>query len=141
MLGSLMSGRSRIVAIAMAVGLCALVVAILPMVGSAEPREITLTARGMAFYLDGIDAENPTIHVAPGERVRLTLVNEDEGMDHDVAVEAWKLETPVVHGRGRASVVLQAPDDPGASEYVCTLHRLMMKGTIEVSARPASRTE
>jgi plastocyanin len=136
-----MAGRSRVVAIAVAVAVCALVVAILPMVGSAEPREITLTARNMAFYVDGVATENPTIHVAPGERVRLTLVNEDEGMDHDVAVAAWKLAVPVVHGRGRTSIVLQAPDEPGAAEYVCTLHRLMMKGTIDVSARPASRTE
>jgi plastocyanin len=62
-------------------------------------------------------------------------------MDHDVAVEAWKAGTAVVHGRGRASIVLQAPDDAGSTEYVCTLHRLMMKGTIAVSARPTSRTQ
>jgi plastocyanin len=141
MVEGFMSGRSRVLAIAVAVVVCAFVVAILPMVGSAEPREITLHARGMAFYLDGVDDANPTIHIAPGERVRLTLVNEDEGLDHDAAIEAWHTSTPVIEGRGRASIVIQAPDASGSTDYVCTLHRSMMKGTIAVSARPTGRTE
>lgn len=135
-----MSGRSRIVAIVGAVALVAVALAILPIVGSAEPREITLTARGMTFYVAGTDGENPTIHVTPGERVRLTLVNDDEGMDHDLSIAAWNAEVPVIHGKGKASIVVQVPDRAGAAEYVCTLHRSMMRGTVDIAAGSAKPT-
>jgi plastocyanin len=135
-----MTGRMRIIVVTVGAVL-ALVLAILPIVGAAEPREIIITAREMAFYTPGLAEENPTIHVVPGERVRLTLVNEDEGFDHDLVVSDWKTGIDAIRGRGRASIVLQAPDQPGRTTYICTLHSSMMKGTIEVSARPVSGTQ
>jgi plastocyanin len=109
---------------------------------STGPREVVVTARQMSFYLDGETAANPVIRVRPGERVRITLVNNDAGVDHDFAVPAWKVSTRTIQGAGTTSVLFQAPDKPGTTAYVCSLHARMMTGTIEVSAsrRPANPT-
>ncbi len=106
----------------------------------AEPREVRLVARDMAFYLPGGTTPNPTLRLAPGERVRLVLVNEDPGMAHDVVASGLGLATPVVSGRaaGRAgggeiaADVFRAPPRPGTHEYVCSLHPVLMRGLIEV---------
>jgi plastocyanin len=105
---------------------------------SPEPREVVVVARDMSFFVgDGV-AANPIIQVAPGERIRITLINADPGYDHDFVVTAWRVNTPVLHGEGRTSLVIQAPDLPGRATYVCSMHESMMKGTIEVIAsRPA----
>lgn len=116
-------------------------VALLPLgARSLEPREVVVIARQMSFYVVGQAATaNPTIQMAPGERIRLTLISADPGFDHDFAVTAWGVQTPVLHGEGRTSVVIEAPKTPGKVPYVCTIHASMMTGTIEVSpSRPAS---
>jgi len=106
---------------------------------SLEPREVVVFARKMTFYASDGRTANPTIQMAPGERVRITLIAEDPGFDHDFAVTAWGVKTPLVHGEGRTSIVVQAPDQPGKATYVCSIHASMMNGTIEVIAsRPAS---
>ena len=98
-----------------------------------EPRSLALTARGMAFYQAGDPTPNPVLVVRRGERVRLTLSNQDPGMAHDFAVEALELSTQPLHRAGTTtSLVFEAPDRPGESEYVCTFHALMMKGTLKV---------
>lgn len=108
---------------------------------SLEPREVVVSARGMSFYAGDGTTANPTIQMAPGERIRLTLIAADPGFDHDFAVTAWGVKTPVLHGEGRTAIVMQAPDKPGKATYVCSIHASMMNGTIEVIAsRPASVT-
>lgn len=98
-----------------------------------EPRTITLTARGMAFYLDGDSTPNPPLVLRRGEKVRLTLTNQDRGMTHDFAVESLDLATRPLRRAGTAtSLVFEAPARPGESEYVCTFHALMMKGVLKV---------
>jgi plastocyanin len=101
---------------------------------SLEPREIVVVARQMSFYVDGAGSANGAIQLAPGEKVRLTLISADPGFDHDFAVSAWGVKTPALHGEGRTSVLVEAPGKPGRAEYVCTIHASMMKGTIEVVA-------
>ncbi len=115
-------------------------VALLPLwARTLEPREVVVIARGMSFYADGGTTVNPTIQMAPGERIRITLIGVDPGFDHDFAVTAWGVRTPMLHGEGRTSIVMQAPDTPGNATYVCSIHASMMSGTIEViSSRPAS---
>lgn len=112
--------------------------ALLPLVAqSREPREIVIVAKGMSFFAGGpgrSDARNPTIRVQPGERIRITLVNDDPGFDHDFSVRAWSIETPVVRGAGRTFVEFRAPDTPGTTQYTCSLHAAMMTGTIEIAA-------
>ena len=66
--------------------------------GAAPAREITLHARGMAFYLPGSNAANPTLRVIAGESVRVTVVNDDPGVKHDL--EVAKLGTLILHPPG-----------------------------------------
>jgi plastocyanin len=124
---------------AFGLGLCGLF-ALLPLgARSLEPREVVVIARQMSFYAgDGVTA-NPTIRMTPGETVRLTLIAEDPGFDHDFVVTAWDAKTPMLHGKGRTSIVLRAPENQGTASYVCSIHASMMKGVIEVVA-PASTT-
>lgn len=96
------------------------------------PREIVLVARGMAFYVEGESAPNPTLRLRAGERVRLVLRNAEPGVTHDFAVDAWDVWTVALEDLGVAAVVIDVPQLPGASEYVCRFHTSMMRGVIEV---------
>lgn len=126
-------------------GLVAAVVAILaagvvgvamwgPPSGGAA-REIRLVARDMAYYLESDPAtRNPTLHVRPGERVRIVLVNDDRGMTHDVAVPAAQRALDAVDWQERGQMVFTAPATPGDYEYVCRPHAsLNMRGTLRVA--------
>jgi plastocyanin len=101
---------------------------------SAPEREITLIVRDMAFFLPDSNRVNPTLSVAPGERVRIRLVNEEAGVLHDLLVEGLGFEIPPFREAGERSGVLVAPSETGRHEYVCSLHRKMMRGVLEVSS-------
>jgi plastocyanin len=108
---------------------------ILPRVVSSSSdtvREIHLVARDMTYYLDGQNDPNPTLHVSPGEHVRIRLSNRDPGMSHDFGVRAWKKGTGLIDGPGDAVVELTAPRAPGDAVYACTPHGEMMRGTIRI---------
>lgn len=137
---TMMTLRQRIVAMSGLVLILGGVGALLPLdAGPREPRDVVVVVRKMAFYL-GEDrrSPNPPIRVAPGERIRLTLISEDSGFSHEFAVDAWRLRTSTLHGDDRTSVIFQAPDKPGTADYVCARHAAMMKGTIEVTSFVAS---
>jgi hypothetical protein len=127
--------RIRNLSIAIGLAVLAVVAVALSAIGSdAGDREVTLFARGMAFYLPGSDAPNPTLRFVAGESVRLTIVNDDPGMRHDLAVETLRFAigplavTPGSRGTG----TLTLPATPGRYPYVCTFHAQMMRGVIEV---------
>ena len=110
-----------------------LLVALLPAWSEAPPREVTLVARGMAFYLAGDPSRpNPTLDVKAGERVRIVLRNEDRGMTHDFAVPVVAAAMNVIAWDESGEVTFDVPDTPGTYEYVCRPHSLMMRGTIRV---------
>ena len=136
----MMTLRQRIVATVGVVLILAGVGALLPLLaGPRESRDLIVVVRNMAFYLaEDPRSPNPPIRVAPGERIRLTLISEDSGFSHDFAVDAWQLRTAALHGGDRTTVIFQAPDTPGSTDYVCISHAAMMKGTIEVAASAAS---
>ena len=108
--------------------------AMLPRIVSsrAEVREVTLVVRNMTYYLDGSQTPNPSLRFSPGEKVRLTLRNEDRGMSHDFNVKAWGVATKVLEGTGKDTVTFRVPKRGGSTNYTCTPHTLMMNGAIVV---------
>lgn len=96
------------------------------------PREIVLVARDMAFYMQGDDTPNPTLHLRPGESVRLTLINRDRGMRHDLAVPGLDVGTGVLGDGSSQTVRLRAPTQTGSYDYLCRLHAQMMRGRLEI---------
>ena len=107
---------------------------LLPMTAStgATAREISLVTRGMAFYLEGDPAPNPTIRLAAGEEVRLTLLNLDRGFKHNLAIDGWNIETVSLDANESTVVRIQAPDQAGRQPYICSPHSEMMHGVIEI---------
>ena len=102
--------------------------------GERDERELTLYARDMAFFLPGSAERNPTLRVLAGETVRLTVINDEPGMRHDLAVaglgaDIGRLDTSP---GSRGSTVFVAPPVPGRYAYVCELHSQMMRGVLEV---------
>ena len=96
-------------------------------------REITLVARGMAFYLLGDPSTpNPTIRVKAGERVRVVLRNDDRGITHDFAVPAIDAAVDQLDWNEDDDVTFDVPSTPGRYEYICRPHMLMMRGTLIV---------
>lgn len=97
------------------------------------PREVTIVARDMAFYVDGRPESNPTLRFKAGERVRLLLRNEDAGMTHDFVIKSWNVATRAIATRGgEDTVVFRVPGDGGTVTYQCTPHAEMMRGGIRV---------
>jgi len=117
----------------------AVVVAIFVVAGLASVmtkprvREVTLVAKGMAFYVEGSDAANPVIEARAGETLRVIVRNEDRGMTHDFAVPAAKASTDLLNWNQEDVVTFDVPSQPGSYEYVCRPHLVMMKGTLRVN--------
>ena len=129
---SMWGRRISIEAVAIVVGL--LVVGVLLTAVTRTPaREITLVARGMAFFLESEPAiPNPTLRLKAGERVRITLRNEERGFTHDFAVPAVDAATDLISWNEDADVTFDVPDRPGTYDYVCEPHAMMMRGRIIV---------
>jgi plastocyanin len=96
-------------------------------------REIRLVVKDMTFYVEGQDTPNPTLSARPGERIRLVLNNTESGMSHDFRIDAWRVKTRVLKGKGQDSVEFTVPNARGSHEYRCTPHAEMMNGTIVVN--------
>jgi plastocyanin len=110
-----------------------LLVALLPALSSTPTRQVTVVAKGMAFYLeDDFGTPNPIIEVKAGERVRVVLKNQDRGLTHDFAVPVVSAVTKALTWNQTGKVAFTAPKTPGTYEYFCQPHKLMMKGTIRV---------
>ena len=95
-------------------------------------REVTLVARGMAFYLEDDTTPNPTIHTRAGETIRLVLRNETPGVLHDLALIELGVSIAPIKPGALGSVSLRVPSRPGAYDYVCRPHALMMRGRLLV---------
>ena len=103
-------------------------------------RQLTLVARDMGFYLPGGEEANPTLRLAPGERVEVRLVNREPGVLHDLLMEGLGFEIPAFREAGERVAVLQAPMTPGRHEYLCSLHRRMMRGVVVVGGAGVETT-
>ena len=126
----------RYIRIGLVVAAAVSAAALLPMIGAsreADPvREVRLVVRDMTFYLDGQDQPNPTLRLRAGERVKLVLRNDDEGMQHDFRVRAWEIGTEVIDGKGELETTFRVPVQRGTQEYSCTPHPSSMRGVIEI---------
>jgi len=101
--------------------------------GSAAPvQEIHLVVRNMTYYVGDGTAANPTLHVATGQRVRVTVSSTDAGMVHDFQIPAWNVGTRLLKGKDSDAFEFTAPSVRGQYSYSCTPHSLMMTGTIAV---------
>jgi hypothetical protein len=115
----------------------AVVMVVLGALAAAVPRpldrEITLVARGMAFYQLGDPVTpNPVIRLNAGERVRIVLRNEDRGITHDFAVPAFDEALDRIDWNEEGQVTFDVPRTAGRYEYICRPHMLMMRGQIIV---------
>ena len=119
----------KLIAITVAVVLVGAIAAALT---RPAPREVTLVARGMAFYLETGGQPNPTLTFKAGDRVRINFRNEDRGINHNFAVPSFKAELDPIGWNQSSDVVLNVPDAHGTYEYWCRPHMMMMRGTIQV---------
>jgi plastocyanin len=100
---------------------------------TSRPREITLVAKDMTFYLEGDATPNPVIEVKAGETLHVVLRNQERGIVHGFAVPAVKVATDFLRWNEEAGITFEAPATPGTYAYVCQPHLLMMKGTLRVT--------
>ena len=109
----------------------------LPMTAStgAAVRQINLVTKDMAFYLEGDPAPNPAIRLTAGEQVRFNILNLDYGLVHNLAIEGWSVETTYLDADESAVVYVRAQEQVGRQAYVCSPHREMMRGIIEIVAK------
>ena len=101
---------------------------------SGEPTlTLTLRADGMAFYLDGESAANPPLVLPPDRRVRITFVNEDQGVAHDLVLAELDVRTDILPGDGSSQVLeFRTPRRKSDSSYSCSMHLIMMTGALEI---------
>jgi plastocyanin len=112
------------------------IAALLPIIGASreqeQAREVHLVERDMTYYVEGQEQPNPTLKFHAGERIKLVLRNDDEGMQHDLRVRAWDVGTDIIDGKGSDSVTFTVPQLRGAHVYSCTPHPSSMRGVIEI---------
>jgi plastocyanin len=111
-----------------------LAAALLPMLGASREveREVRLVAIDRTYYVEGQPTPNPTLKVRAGERIRLVLRNEDEGMRHDLRIPEWNVVVPPIEGKGERALTFRVPDARGNASYACTPHPSSMRGSIEI---------
>jgi hypothetical protein len=119
--------RVSVKALIAATAVAVLLLGVLAVAVTRPAREITLVARGMAFYLENGDLPNPTITVKPSERVRIML-----RIRHDFAVPSLRAAVDPLGWNESDYVTFEAPDVPGLYEYWCRPHKMMMRGQIVV---------
>jgi plastocyanin len=99
---------------------------------SAAPRELKIVITDMAFQIEGQGERNPELKFKAGETVRVTLVNEDEGVRHNFWIREWNVGTRLVRGKGETTLEFTVPETKQETQYVCTPHRNKMVGKVVV---------
>jgi FtsP/CotA-like multicopper oxidase with cupredoxin domain len=107
---------------------------LLPMLGASREyaRDLRLVIIDKTFYVEGQPAPNPTLRLRAGERIRLVLRNEDEGMRHDLKIGEWHVAVPAIEGKGERAVTFRVPEGRSSVSYRCTPHSASMRGAVEV---------
>jgi len=97
-----------------------------------ETRELRIVVRDMTYYVNGSNEPNPALQFTPGEQIRLSLRNDDRGMNHDVRIPDWGVGTKVIGWSEEQSITFRVPSNKSGGKYVCTPHSEMMSGKIVV---------
>ncbi len=105
------------------------------MAQGAVSREITMVAKNMVFSVPSLESSgeaNPTITVKRGQRVTITLRNDDAGMLHDLVIEGLDVRLEVVSCGETTRLTFTAPREPGEYVYLCSFHPRRMRGVFIV---------
>ena len=99
-----------------------------PAAGPAGPvTELTITSPDLSFDIERFE-------VPAGEEVRITYVNEDEGVVHNIHFDTGRDPEPATKAvKGPDTQELAFTLEPGEVTYICDLHPAQMRG--EVTAR------
>ncbi|MCH8316348.1 MAG: cupredoxin domain-containing protein [Planctomycetes bacterium] len=101
----------------------------------AVSREITIVAKNMVFSVPSLESSgeaNPTITVKRGQRVTITLRNDDAGMQHDLVIEGLDVRLEAVSCGETTRLTFTAPREPGEYVYLCSFHPRRMRGVFVV---------
>lgn len=105
------------------------------MAQGAVSREITMVAKNMVFSVPSLESSgeaNPTITVKRGQRVTITLRNDDAGMQHDLVIEGLDVRLEVVSCGETTRLTFTVPREPGEYVYLCSFHPRRMRGVFIV---------
>ena len=127
--------RIGLLSVLMIVVVSATGVVLASMAQGAVSREITIVAKNMVFSLPSVESSgeaNPTIIVKRGQRVTITLRNDDAGMLHDLVIEGLDVRLEVVSCGETTRLTFTAPREPGEYVYLCSFHPRRMRGLFVV---------
>lgn len=99
-------------------------------------------AQGDRYWwsLDGDDARNPTLVVAPNETITVRVLNVDDAV-HNLVVEELGRSDYVDDAGEQTKVTFTAPAE-GVFDYYCEPHRAYgMRGLVRVAGTPAPDDE
>ena len=94
-------------------------------------REITIVAKDMVFSIQSSDSSgeaNPTITVKRGQKITITLRNDDAGMLHDLVIEGLDLSLETVSYGETTRLTFTVTSEPGEYVYLCSYHPRRMRG-------------
>lgn len=97
--------------------------------------EITIVAKDMVFSIQSSASTgeaNPTITVKRGQKVTITLRNDDAGMIHDLIIEGLDISLETVSFSETTRLTFTAPTEPGEYVYLCSFHPRRMRGVFIV---------
>ena len=94
---------------------------------SPAVREIVLDAREATF-----GADNPTLRLEPGERVRFVVRNTDPGVLHSITLPGIDEKVRFVRWGEEIAFEVTVPEQ-GTFDYVCPQHAPQMQGKIVIA--------
>ncbi len=102
---------------------------------SVASREITIVAKNMVFVIESPESSgqaNPTIIIKRGQKVTITLRNDDAGMLHDLVIKGLDVRLEAVSCGETTRLTFTVPREPGEYVYLCSFHPRRMRGVFVV---------
>ena len=127
--------RIRLISVLMIVVVGAAGVVLASMAQGAVSREITIVAKNMVFVIESPESlgqGNPTITVKRGQKITITLRNDDAGMQHDLVIQGLHVQVQMVSCGETTRLTFTAPRERGEYVYLCSFHPRRMRGVFVV---------